>query len=269
MRYLPFLLAALLLTQASCQKEPTPAEPPKVALQTDYRLMEVKTDTGTAISYTYNVQDLVSRVLSYYNVYHFHYTVPGTNTASTYYTYDDQYRVVKSANKPVDETDDYNTYSYNTGLLPIARLKEKYDHPLYEYEYDGKRLTELRTYDINGKLVSTETWAYNGSDNAVSYTKTNNSPTALGLTIKYLEYDNAHALRLAMPGIQDLELAVSVNNVLKMERITSDVNGDPVSTIITYQYEYNEGNFPVKSTSTLSSKGTTTAYGPLYYIYNK
>lgn len=268
MKNLTLILSAFTLLLFSCKKEEktTPVETPKVALQTEYRLQEIKIGAAITNSYTYNDENLVSTVSNYYTIPKSPYTQPVDIVVNTYYEYDESWRVTRSGTSLNPHEND-SEYDYNTELLPITRYKGKYAGPLYEYSYDGNRLTELKIYDIKGNLSATKRWAYdNGDDNATTYTVIHDGKESV---TRYLAYDNANALRLAMPGIQDLELATSVNNVLKVEETFYDTSGNPYVRITDYEYEYNAGNFPVKSTVTFKEKGNPPLSQVLYYTYNK
>jgi len=238
--------------------------------------MKVHGDSATYTSYAYNDNNLVKSITHYYQVLQFHYTVPAVNLSYDYYEYDSQWRISKSSSTPMEQAKEYSTYSYNDNLKPSARYNSKYTTPMEEYSYNGNRMAERKTYDIHGTIVSTEQWTYNSAGNLETkviqyYPKPSPNVATDKFIIKYLQYDNAHAIRLAMPGVQDIQFGddMSENNVLKSEYTMYTTDGKTLSELSEYSYEYNSGNFPVKAIVKTTISGTTTVYAPVYYEYNQ
>lgn len=276
MKYLSLVLITIALATSCKKKENVIPEPPKVPVQTEYRLMKVRGDSATYTSYAYNDNNLVKAITHYYYVLQFHYTVPAVNYSYDYYEYDSQWRITKSSSTPTVQANEYSTYTYNDDLKPVARYHSKYSTPMEEYVYNGNRLAERKTYDIYGAIVSTEQWTYNSAGNPETkviqyYPKPSPNVATDKFIIKYLQYDNARAIRYAMPGIQDIQFGndMSENNVLKSEYTMYMTDGKTSSELLEYSYEYNSGNFPVKAMVKTTINGTTTVYAPVYYEYNK
>lgn len=282
--YLPTLLFCLFIV--SCRKKENPPQSeqkPKVQVQTDYRLQRVYGDSGkTFQTYIYNDDNLVKTVTRVHYVMAFHYTVPDTNYTGSFYEYDDQWRVTKTANMPIEQAKEYSIFTYDNNLKPSARHNSEYADALEQYTYDGDKLVERKYYSIKGQLYFTENWTYNSDGNAKTYIREyamTPSPTSLKkLTINYHEYDKAQALRFAMPGIHDIlvmgdqenpVVSVSVNNVTKYERTSTSADGSSSTQQFEFRYQYNNGNFPIKMTTTIIQNGMTVTVGPAYYEYNK
>jgi hypothetical protein len=282
--YLPTLLFCLLI--GSCRKKENPPQPeqkPKVQVQTDYRLQRVYGDSGkTFQTYSYNDDNLVKTVTWVHYVMAFHYTVPDTNYTGSFYEYDDQWRVLKTANMPIEQAKEYSTFTYDNNLKPSARHKSEYTHALEQYTYDGDKLVERKYFLIKGQLYFTENWTYDSDGNAKTYIReyaTTTSPTSLKkITINYHGYDKAQALRFALPGIHDIQLVgdvadpsggVSANNPVSYERTTYYADGSSSTQQFEFRYQYNNGNFPIKVTTTIIQNGMTVTGGSAHYEYNK
>lgn len=276
MKYLSLLLIIVALATSCKKKENIIPEPSKVPVQTDYRLMKVRGDSAIYTTYAYNDDNLVKSITHYYQVLQFHYTVPSVNYSYDYYEYDSQWRISKTSSTPSVQANEYSTYTYNDDLKPVARYNSKYTTPMEEYVYNGNRLAERKTYDIYGAIVSTEQWTYNSAGNLETkviqyYPKASPNAVRDKEIFNYLQYDNAHAIRFATPGIQDIQFGedMSENNVLKSERTTYMSDGKTSSVLLDYSYEYNSANFPIKTITKTTINGTTQVYAPVYCEYNK
>lgn len=281
MKYLYLAPLVIFLLITSCRKKeniPGIAPKPKVQVQTEYRLQRVYGDSGkTFQTYSYNDNKLVKTVTRVHYVMAFHYTVPDTNYSSNFYEYDDQWRITRTANMPIAQAKEYSTFTYDNNLRPSARSSSKYTHALEQYTYDGDKLVERKYYDIKGQLYFTENWTYNNDGNANKYARVYATPSQGKIEITYHEYDKRHALRFAMPGIQDILVmgdsekavsSVSVNNATKYER-TYTTNSSSYTQMIEVAYEYNSSGFPTKMTTKSTQNGATTTSIPVYFEYNK
>ncbi|MBW7912246.1 MAG: hypothetical protein H3C54_00745 [Taibaiella sp.] len=278
-RYLAPIVFCLLI--ASCKKKentPVTTPKPKVQVQTDYRLTRVYDDSSTLRTYSYNEDNLVQSVTNFHYVMAFHYTRPDTNFSYSFYEYDDQRQVAKTAGMPVAQAKEYSYFTYNSRLKPEARYRSDYMHALEHYTYDGDKLVERKYYDLKGQLYFTENWTYNNDGNAKMYTRVYAS-AAFGKTeIIYHQYDNGQALRLAMPGIHDIQImgdfaspvmSVSANNAIKYEQTNYAANGSSSTQLTEVAYQYNSGGFPSQMTTSITKNGATITNGPVYFEYNK
>lgn len=281
MKYLYLAPIVIFLLITSCRKKeniPGTAPKPKVQVQTNYRLTRVYSDSSTARTYSYNEDNFVKSITNYHYVMAFHYTRPDTNYSYSFYEYDEQRQVAKTAGMPLEQAKEYSYFTYNSRLKPEARYRSDYTHALEQYTYDGDKLVERKYYDIKGQLYFTDTWTYNNDGNAKMYTRVYAS-AALGKTeIIFHQYDNGQALRWAMPGIHDIQImgdfaspvmSVSVNNAIEYEQTNYAANGSSTSQLIEVAYQYNSGGFPSQMMTSITQNGVTTTNGPVYFEYNK
>lgn len=273
--HLLFIIPVVLLS--ACKKKdntiPTTETPvPKVQVQTEHRISRLYTDSASIDYYSYNDDKLVSSKTHYYG--------PTANLRSNaYYTYDEQWRVSKSAEQPIEQAEEYNTYKYNEDLRPIARYSSKYQHPLEEYDYTDGKITERRYYYISGELMFTEKWTYNSDGNAETYVReyaTTSSPyQAKKVQIYFTKYDNAPAWHTAIPGIHDILLTgdfadinvVSKNNVLKYTRIVYAAGGSTTTTAYDIRYKYNSAGYPVERIIESTINEVTSVLPTQYFEY--
>ncbi|MBS1773238.1 MAG: hypothetical protein JST82_10270 [Bacteroidetes bacterium] len=258
----------LLFALASCKKKTL--EPDSVKIISEYKLHYIYTNGLMTKEYKYNDKGVADQVVNYYYYKPFHGVGPLTTaTVTDNYEYDKQLRVVKVYSGQPGAS--YQTYNYyGSSRYPATRYNSSYATPMEEFFYSGK-LSVLKEYDVNNKLISTNSYYYNTIGNLTKmviqyYPDTIGGTPGFLYTEKivydYLKYDNANNVAYAMPGINVLtkDVNVSTNNPLEWEQRIYSTGGGVNYYKQNTTYEYNSGNYPVRA---ITGNDTVT------YTYDK
>lgn len=234
-----FVVAALTLT--ACGDKDDDAQPATDTL-TPCKVTSVTNSDGTTSDFEYNAAGYVTSItqVEVEDGIEYEYT--------SAYSYDSNNRLIKEEYLSDGEAYGYMTFEYANGL--VSKTKEYYDGTLEytaTFTYDSsKRLVKITEVGQDEEEYSM-TFTYNSAGN-VNEAKVMYMGEAF-ITTKYENYDNKLIPYAAVKGLVNLYEGSSKNNPGKVTA-TMAWGEEPVTSVVTYTYQYNDKNLPTRVTGT-------------------